>query len=231
MDFLRRLAPLRDTDTTRAVAVLPSRFASESPLRTGIESPDSPRTVLDAGDPLPTRGAEGLPPSVPASGVSRREAVAGEPSRSVPPPTRGEPLRPEGAPPSSLQRTRPADTPVGAVAAAHASRHHRPAAVEHVPPADPQRPGAAPTATAELRAAPTPPTQALMNLPLSQVAVAQRVLASRDDSPVVHVTIGRIDVVAGTPLPATAARRGPKAPRPATVTLADYLRAANGGRR
>ena len=30
MDFLRRLAPPRETDASRAVAVLPSRFASES---------------------------------------------------------------------------------------------------------------------------------------------------------------------------------------------------------
>ena len=33
MDFLRSLAPSREIDPTRAVAVLPSRFASETPLR------------------------------------------------------------------------------------------------------------------------------------------------------------------------------------------------------
>jgi hypothetical protein len=65
-------------------------------------------------------------------------------------------------------------------------------------------------------------------LPLSQSILAQRTLQSRDDSQVVHVTIGRIDVVANT-APAPAVGRGPT-PRQRTATLADYLR-GGGSRR
>jgi hypothetical protein len=66
-------------------------------------------------------------------------------------------------------------------------------------------------------------------LPLSQSILAHRTLQSRDDSQVVHVSIGRIDVVANT-APAPATRRSPT-PRQATVTLADYLRGGSGSRR
>jgi hypothetical protein len=59
--------------------------------------------------------------------------------------------------------------------------------------------------------------------------LAQRTLLSRDDSQVVHVTIGRIDVIAHT-APAPAVRRSPT-PRQGTVTLADYLRGEDGSRR
>jgi hypothetical protein len=66
-------------------------------------------------------------------------------------------------------------------------------------------------------------------LPLSESILAQRTLQSRDENHVVHVTIGRIDVVANT-APSPAVRRSPT-PRQATVTLADYLRGGNESRR
>ena len=61
--------------------------------------------------------------------------------------------------------------------------------------------------------------------PLSQAVLAQRAPSSREENHVVHVTIGRIDVVANT-APAPAARTSP-APRQASVSLADYLRKGN----
>ena len=73
-----------------------------------------------------------------------------------------------------------------------------------------------------------PRAQARVALPLSQAILAQRTLQSRDNSQVVHVTIGRIDVVANM-APAAAPRRGPT-PRQPTVTLADYLHGGHGGR-
>jgi hypothetical protein len=92
-------------------------------------------------------------------------------------------------------------------------------AIENVAaPPDPPRPSVA-----------SPPAQAHVALPLSRAVLSQRTLESRDDSQVVHVTIGRIDVVANA-APAPAARRGPT-PRRATVTLADYLRGGTGSRR
>ncbi|MEO5658408.1 MAG: hypothetical protein ABIQ90_01245 [Polaromonas sp.] len=64
---------------------------------------------------------------------------------------------------------------------------------------------------------------------MSQSTLAQRALRSRDeDKQVVHVTIGRIDVVANA-APTPAVRRT-QAPRQGTVTLADYLRGGKGSR-
>ena len=97
-------------------------------------------------------------------------------------------------------------------------------------PTSPERQGLAAgrASSPALQAAIAPPAQARAALPLSQALLAQRKLASRDDSQVVHVTIGRIEVVANTAA-APASRRSP-APRQATVTLADYLNGGHGSR-
>ncbi|UUZ68716.1 hypothetical protein LP416_01880 [Polaromonas sp. P2-4] len=113
-------------------------------------------------------------------------------------------------------------TEATAIAAADSSafQHRRGENWEHAKPAGLQPQGLTGTSA-----------QARMALPLSQAAqavLAQRTLASRDESQVVHVTIGRIDVVANT-APAPAPRRSPT-PRQGTVTLADYLRGSHGGR-
>jgi len=79
-----------------------------------------------------------------------------------------------------------------------------------------------------LRSVAAPAAQTRVSPPLSQSILEQRTLQSRDDSQVVHVSIGRIDVVANT-APAPAVRRSPT-PRQ-TVTLADYLRGGDGSRR
>jgi acyl CoA:acetate/3-ketoacid CoA transferase beta subunit len=64
---------------------------------------------------------------------------------------------------------------------------------------------------------------------LSPAILAQRAAQPGEDNQVVHVSIGRIDVVANV-APAPAAARTPK-PRSGTVALADYLRGDNGSRR
>src|SRR5207245_6219116 len=64
--------------------------------------------------------------------------------------------------------------------------------------------------------------------PLSQAVLAQRGQPARDENHVVHVTIGRIDVIANT-APAPTIRTSP-APRQASVTLSDYLRPRKGDR-
>jgi hypothetical protein len=183
MDFLRRLAPRPEGDTTRAVAVLPSRFASGTPLRA---------TVGQARPPQRSDNDE-LSLSLDATSASaathilaaRRHVVTG-----VHDPNSGE-ARPTSPEPQG---------PATAFAAAHSPQ------------------GIA-----------APLVQPGVALPLSRAILAQRTLRSRDDSQEVHVTIGRIDVVANT-APAPAARRSPT-PRQATVTLADYLRGGNEGRR
>jgi len=64
--------------------------------------------------------------------------------------------------------------------------------------------------------------------PLSDASLAQRISRPQDDGQVVHVTIGRIEVVAHTAA-APAPARGPASRQP-SVTLADYLRGSPGGR-
>jgi len=65
--------------------------------------------------------------------------------------------------------------------------------------------------------------------PLSPTAVSERQQQSRSDDQIVHVTIGRIDVIANA-APSTPARTAPT-PRTASVSLSDYLRADTGKRR
>jgi hypothetical protein len=81
----------------------------------------------------------------------------------------------------------------------------------------PERPQPVPAKTQVTRAA-----------PLSPAAVAGRVMAVREQAPVIHVTIDRLDVRA--PARAEPARQRPR-PQP-TVSLSDYLRdGSSGGRR
>lgn len=224
MDFLRRLAPLRDTDATRAVAVLPSRFSSATALH-GASAPASSTGPFDEGAFVRRREAAAAQRSSMAAVAPRQ--VGGEPPRDLSLQAHVVPLHAAYAQPSAQWRP-PAEAPTiaGAIAAARAPGDHRFTPPLQASLADPQ-PAALPAAPAGHHPAAVPPAQARIGAPLSQAVVAQRALASGGDSPVVHVTIGRIDVVAGTPPPAPAARRGPKAPRPAAVSLADYLRAGS----
>ena len=288
MDFLRRLTPLRPTDATRAVAVLPSRFASESPLRATIGQAQR----LDGDE---------APPSLDASADSHGEQIA-ERSRSAPAETNAlaaqHPLftsiqppqaapRPlghgngptprddgkvtsstrtaAGAPDTGVARSRGVlDRPgtklqrdslgspelqglAGTLRVGHALQgsvvappaQPRADVLQGVaaPPAQPRAdvplsrsiPAAALAARPNLHSVTAPLAPPLIALPLSQSTLAQRRLAAQDDNQVVHVTIGRIEVVASA-APAPASRRSPT-PRQATVTLTDYLRGGHEGRR
>lgn len=198
MDFLHRLAPPRVTDASRAVAVLPSRFAGDSPLRAAI------------GQVLPAQRPDDDETSLSLDGPPRRD---------------------------NEKATSSTDAPTGAgapdidVADPRAFRNRRGANSERARPASPELQGlaAALPASHGLQGVAPSPAQPRVALPLSQAILAQRTLQSRDDGQVVHVTIGRIDVVANA-APAPAVRRSPT-PRQGTVTLADYLRGGNGSRR
>jgi hypothetical protein len=222
MDFLRRLAPPRDTDVTRAVAALPSRFASEGPLRAAIGQvrpvrPDGHRAPLSfdvpstigAGDvfaagPHPVAG---VPPFHAEPRVFNTGSMRGERgSRTLLIHAQEEVPEADGADFRVVQNRRGVD-----------SARARPAVPE------PQG-----IAAADSRGLLAPPIQVGIASPLSEATLAQRTLQSREDGHVVHVTIGRIDVVATT-APAPPGRRRP-APRQATTTLAEYLR-GNGSRR
>ena len=240
MDFLCRLAPRRETDATRAFAVLPSRFANQSPLQATMgqgrpgQRPDDDGASLspDAASPLGANNTLAAQ-SPPATSV--------QPSQAAPRPLASEPARRDNEKaaspphvPANGKATSPAYAPAEApgihVVNPRVVQDRHGANLERTRPASPEPQGLGATLAAihGLQNVTAPPAQARVALPLSQAILAQRTRQSRDDSQVVHVTIGRIDVVANA-APAPAVRRTP-APRQATVTLADYLSGSHGGR-
>lgn len=255
MDFLRRLAPPRETDATRAVAVLPSRFASEGPLRNTADQAGSCQRPEDDLASL----------AVDASSVSARHADSGSETQGfiVPSPAANTLTHAAAALRHASSGKQPPQTtprPLDALGALDVWPTQRDIGKAALPPrlrageynidaADPftlqDQDGAnskrLPSASGDLRGpakarnanrilqdVAAPPGRPSAALPLSQAALAQRTNNARDDSQVVHVTIGRIDVVANT-APAPAVRRNPT-PRQATVTLGDYLRGGKGAR-
>ena len=251
MDFLRRLAPARDTDAARAVAVLPSRFASESPLRATIgqarpaqrAGDDEARFALRAtiGQVRPNqrpRDDEATFPldASPAPAAAKALAAQRKPVASVVQPPQTATRPPESGPIPRDDGKAAAWTPAQAeapqidAAKPRAFEYRHGANSERATPASPklQGPVTALAVSQGHESAAAPPAAPRVTLPLSQSILAQRALQSRDDNQVVHVTIGRIDVVANA-APAPAVHRT-RAPRQATVTLADYLRGSKGSR-
>lgn len=229
MDFLRRLAPARATDAARAVAVLPSQFSSERPLRETISQGGPAQQTGD--DEAAFSPDAGLGPASASNLAAQRRPVAGVHAFQAA-------TRPPESGPTHLDSgTAAASTPAQAEAPQSDAARPRDfvamhgANSERTGPAGPKlrSPVAARAVSQAHESAAAPPTAARVTLPLSPSILAQRALQSRGDNQVVHVTIGRIDVLANT-APAPAVRRNP-APRQATVTLADYLRGSQGGRR
>lgn len=225
MDFLRRLAPPRETDGTRAVAVLPSRFASESPLRATIDQA-RPAQGPDDDEASLSLDATSAPAATNALAAQRHPVTGIQPSQAAPRPLGSEPPRRDKGKATSPTHA-PAEAPDIDVADPRAFQDRRGANSERARPTSPELQGLA--ASHGLQGVAAPPAQPRVSLPLSESILAQRTLQSRDDGQVVHVTIGRIDVVANA-APAPAVRRSPT-PRQGTVTLADYLRGGNGSRR
>ena len=245
MDFLRRLAPPREGDTTRAVAVLPSRFARESSLRSASgfptanpisqdeglpessEAPSPPVAVQDGSEPAYVRRAASAR-RVDRSSIEQR--VAGLPPLDMPGPARAPPVYQghlESMTPRSPLRPEAPNTDsedANLVSGSRSGRAQYPASAAFAAeatalpaPASGTRRAAAPLIGAP-RTAP----------PLSEGALAARVTQPEEQQAVVHVTIGRIEVTAiHAPAPARAV-----SPRPTrnTVSLADYLRSGSGRR-
>ena len=173
--------------------------------------------------------------------AQRHPVISVQPSQAAPRPLASEPARRDNEKatspphaPANGKATSPAHAPAEArgihVADPRAFQDRHGENPERARPASPEPLdlAATPAAAHGLQNATAPSAQASVALPLSQAILAQRTLQSRDDSQVVHVTIGRIDVIANTS-PAPAVRRNPT-PRQATVTLADYLRGGKGAR-
>ena len=260
MDFLRRLAPPRESDATRAVAVLPSRYASEGPLRNTAAQAGSPQRPEDDEASLsvdaPSASArhagsgsetQGFRVPLPAANTQTHAAAALRHAGSGNQPPQTTPQQPPQntpRPPGALD-VRPTQRDIGKAALPPRLRagEYNPDAAgaftlqdqdgansKRPPPAshDLHGPAKARDANHIFQDVAAPRARPNAALPLSQAALAQRTNNARDDSQVVHVTIGRIDVVANT-APAAAVRRNPT-PRQATVTLSDYLRGGNGVR-
>lgn len=232
MDFLRRLAPARATDAARAVAVLPSRFSGSHPLAGTGDQAQTAR-VLERGE-APLQPSPGLSPAPSPAALQRHAAAPGAPAPAFPLPPAG-PLRRGDNAQARSPAAAPA-TPTGALGTP--PLHAAPARAGGQPgdakPASPEAPrpaagvaAALPALQEEGSAAPAQ-AQAQPGWPLSEASLAQRVPRPPGEDAVVHVTIGRIEVVAqGAAAPAPV--RAPT-PRQPSVTLADYLRGRPGSR-
>lgn len=229
MRFFQRLAP--GVRMQHAVQpVLPPRFAGlgdgprDGPgdgLRedeADAASPPPPgraATLPQAPEPEPRP----LPATAAAAGAERVQAALGEAGwQPVPAATRAE----DGVPQPPANRPLPASThrvgpsPVAAPRGA-VPLLPRPLRLDQPSPG-PQREPAPPAGAQGDGAVAGPAPQR----PLSARALAQRVQPLRNDAPIVHVTIDRIDVRAPAPPPEP---RPHTKPRPApTMSLADYLR-------
>lgn len=228
MDFLRRLAPPRETDTSRAFALLPARFAGENPLQATIAQ-GRPAQHPDDDEASLSPDAASAPAANDTLAAQGQRVSSVQPSEAAPRPFAIDPPRRVDGKATSPAFA-PGEAPGIHVVNPSVVQERHGANLERAKPASLERQDltAALAASPGLQVVAAPPAQARVALPLSQAILAQRTPQSRDNSQVVHVTIGRIDVVAST-APAPAARRSP-APRQGTVPLADYLRGSHGGR-
>ena len=199
MDFLRRLAPPREPDATRAVAVLPSRFTSDRPLRATIgqtgpaQRPDDDEALLalnatsaPAAYAGSGRGTEGdttlsldTKMGVDAVTAQQNPVKDVQPSQAV--------SRPFGIKPTLRDNQKatspthaPAEAPDIDVADFRAGQDRHGANLERAKPARPELQGfvAALAASHGLQGVAVPLAQPRVALPLSQAILAQRTLQS-----------------------------------------------------
>ena len=225
MDFLRRLAPRRDGDTSWAVPVVPSRFSGMRPLSVERGAPDTaPAVAADiaraprptdvrspAPAPLTQRPADRLAPTALPVVPDVPQIRAAQP---VPQDRRHQPLTDERVA-QPVVTGRDAE-PIVTRPVISTSVERRPDVRVETPVVDVR-----PTRTAVLTHPIAQVTQA--TAPLSPAAVAERRATSSRVPAVVHVTIDRIEVRA--PQAARPAARAPRArASAATVSLTEYLR-------
>lgn len=232
MEFLRGLAPQPANDAARAVAVLPSRFESVWPLRATPAPPASTR-VEPAAAALPAIGIASATASISPAADSVAERPVPTPTRRthgghVESTTLPSVARAVLGPPADSphpERARPS-RPVDSALPRHAARFASTLGVSR-----------STSRTASVRATDSPAAPVAAGLPvaprhapLSANALAGRTTQGSERRPVIHVTIDRIDVR----VPASPDRPKPS-PRsraaPPSVSLTDYLRPRESGRR
>ena len=208
MEFLRRLSPSRLSDASRALPVLPSRFEQPRSLLANDPAPvgSTPGTETDISPGSETQSVRPVQ-AVGATTVDIRLPLSHASTRSV--------SQQENVARSKVVLAAPASIVPGGVRA-------QPYPVLQTPLGN--------TLPAE-RTTTVPATRQMhapILMPLSAAAVAERATSTHDGESVVHVTIGRIDVVANTQPPSTS-KRIPVS-RGASVPLSDYLRGEKRGR-
>jgi hypothetical protein len=240
MEFLRALAPKRDGDPSRAVAVVPSRFAIERPMTAlpmaapHVES-DVPPPAMDSSPRSVEHRAE-QPHEAPMPGASlvvarpvgdaqRQREPAGESSPRV---ASREPRRDDAGPLRPLRISPAVSPPSGGIGRFDLQgREPR----EQAPATVPRAPAIAaatisPQAREPMRAVPAP-LAAAAQPPMSRAFLAARVNPRADRSPVIEVTIDRLEVRAAAPVERMTPAIKRRAASP-SVPLADYLRGKTG---
>jgi hypothetical protein len=236
MDFLRRLAPARHADATRAVPLLAPRFAAAPAgpvpehFARGLEEeaakphsdPGMARTPLQAavlvqGEARRAAATVTTPKVTPLASVSG--ATPGEP--------RGLPFGDAAQPPPRLRNARDDDASPS-LSATPPPRQRQDASPSPARGAQARADVAAPAPNTHRADAPIARTALPTShaAPLSAAALAARMPARSEAPPVIHVTIDRIDVrAAPTPARAPGAQRARHGTP--SVSLADYLRAGS----
>lgn len=237
MGFLAHLAGLAQGVKPAGAArvSLPPRFAEASsgagePFGEAVdESRAAPAAPQSSNETM--RRIEATPTSIRPWGPGERrdEPAVAIPSRPISPPSKPSPAQDEARP---VETARP--MPAGRVL--DGVRSERPAAttvqLDAVPPSL-SRPLTIPVGTAPMVDRSShggEQREPVTAAPLSDTAVAARARAPREERPVIHVTIDRLEVRAPAAPKAVAERRKSR-PLP-SQSLADYLRGgAGGGRR
>lgn len=229
IDFLRGLAPSADHKPSRAVAVLPSRFAVDRPLRAELSHLATPRPASEDETALPhsvadvrhARARQSREKRVANDSIEMtRERIEGvkerKPETAAEDRNRLDDRRRLSASAAARERGVSMDMPEPRVAAVrHEASREEPVIADASP-----RPAAKSHVESVRTVAPP-------SAPMSPARVAGRA-ASKHLPTEIYVTIDRIDV--RVPGPAQRPPASPRATPAPTVSLSDYLRSGDTGR-
>lgn len=228
MDFLRGLAPPRESDPARAVPVLPPRFAYDAPLRERLPEPAPSSAADNAAAAVELPRERSGPRRAPEAWSAANGPGRADPPVDVPGAAAPRHSREQSPASAAIASTREVSTP-RALAPAQPARNPesghaaRAPSVSRADTAEPPQPAAGtPQRLIEMNAVRVQPTHS----PLSEACLARRVSPPREETTHVHVSIGRIEVVASN-APAAVRRDAPR--REPTLALSEYLRGPKEG--